>query len=154
MKFNPSALKSALFISLIAIIFLLWVFDSKKTSDSFNNLLTIPLKKVDLYIRDSNTGEVKLVGSSSDADFLNALSVCLKSSKEVFSFRDDFIKERYIAKFFNDTSVHEIQIMLYENGNSALGGYYKVTDIYSGQSENVGNFGRQSNCLMKQISKI
>ncbi len=154
LKINPSTLKFILIISLISYILGSWFFESKKAKYSFDSLLEFPLNNVSLYKRDSVSGESKIIGSSADVNFLNVLLACLKNSKVVFSFRDDFIKERYIAKFVNDTSMHEIQILLYENGTSALGGYYKVTDIGSGQSENVGNFGRQSNCLMKQLSEI
>ena len=153
MKINPLTLKLVLFISWIGAIAFSSITDFHDTSKSYDELLTLQLAKVELYKQDAESGELVLARTSDDGHFLSALSDCLKHSKRDYAFRNGNIQERFRIKFFNEKSTHEIQMILYESGKSSLGGYYKVTDILSGDSKHVGSFGLLSTCLMKQLEK-
>ena len=154
MRINPLTLKLVLFMSFIGAIAYSSITDFNDTSKSYDELLTLQLEKVELYKRDSESGELVFMMESVEKRFLSMLSDCLNNSKRDHAFRNGNIHERFIIKFLNEKSIHEIQMILYESGNSSLGGYYKVTDILSGDSKHVGSFGLLSTCLMKQLRSM
>lgn len=151
MKVSSLALKIILFASFIGAIAYSSFIDFIDASKSYDELLTLQLVKVELYKHDPELGGLVLARTSVDKRYLSDLSECLKRSKRDYSFRNGKIHERFRIKFFNEKSIHEIQMILYENGQSTLGGYYKVTDVMSSDSKHVGSFDLLSSCLMTQL---